>query len=63
MARARILEANGAPRWVVGKVGDVVHTYPDGAVDIRLSAEDCRSAHFRTWSFESYQAEMLPDGA
>lgn len=63
MARARVLEANSAPRWVVGMAGEVVKTYPDGAVDLRFSAEECRSTTFRTWSFEGDQVEMLPDEA
>lgn len=62
MLKARVLEANGAPRWVVGRTGEVVKTYQDGAVDIRFSAEECGSAHFRTWSFESDQVEVLPVG-
>lgn len=63
MAKAKVLKANGAPRWVVGKDGEVVKTYPDGAVDLRFSAEQCRSTTFRTWSFEADQVEMLADEA
>lgn len=63
MARAKVLQANGAPRFVVGKAGEVVKTYEDGAVDLRFSAEDCRSTSFRTWSFEADQVEILADGA
>lgn len=59
MARAKVLAANGAPRWVVGQAGEVVKTYEDGW----FSAEACRSTHFRTWSFERDQVEILTDEA
>ena len=61
MAKAKVLRANGAPRWLVGKTGEVVKTHEDGSVDLTFSAEDCRTTVFRTWSFENHQVEMLPD--